>query len=181
MRRLSFALIVLAVLIPSPALAHGGGGGGGGVSLPLLVVGLAAAAGGVALGARASLPPWTAGGLVMVGIALVLGSFFAGGNRDDRPDVHLAVVEPRPGAQVPAGTPVPVRVAIDGGALATTPQDDGGHLHLYVDRKLQQMPYSTEAQVTLTPGRHTLTVEYVDNRHVSYEPPIEETIEVSAG
>jgi hypothetical protein len=68
-----------------------------------------------------------------------------------------------------------------GGTPGHLAQDtEGGHLHLYVDRKLQQMPYSNEATVTVEAGRHELTVEYVDARHVSYNPPIDDTVVVTA-
>ena len=42
------------------------------------------------------------------------------------------------------------------------------------------MPYSTEAEITVPEGTHSLTVEYVDHQHVSFDPPIEETIRVTA-
>ena len=55
-----------------------------------------------------------------------------------------------------------------------------GHLHLYVDGKLQQMPYSTRTEVTLPPGPHELRVEYVDSRHVSFNPEVSWTVYVTA-
>lgn len=169
----------LAVLSAPPALAHGASADGGRVSVPLLVGGGVATAGAVVLVARRG-RPLAVGGLLAVGVVLFAASLLGSGGGDDRPDVHMLLVEPAPGARVPAGAPTTVRVSIAEGALATGPEDDGGHLHLYVDGKLQQMPYSTDAQVTLTPGPHTLTVEYVDSRHVSYRPPIQQTVEVTA-
>jgi hypothetical protein len=55
-----------------------------------------------------------------------------------------------------------------------TPTDTtGGHLHLYINDKLQSMPYGLEVPVTLPPGSHTIKVEFVDERHAPYDPPIE--------
>ncbi len=149
----------------------------------LLAVGITLAGGGLALRARSSPSRTVSSVLILGGLALSLVGLMAdiGGSTGARPEASVAVVEPGTGASVPAGQPVTVTAALEGGRLATSPQDnEGGHLHLYVDRKLQQMPYSTEATVTLEPGRHELTVEYVDARHVSFDPPVDDTVEVTA-
>jgi hypothetical protein len=100
---------------------------------------------------------------------------------EEPPGTRVDIVEPANGEDVPASDPITVSVRLDGGAIATSPQDqEGGHLHLYVDGNLQQMPYSTEAQVTLERGPHEIRVEYVDHQHVSFDPPIEASIRVSA-
>jgi hypothetical protein len=118
-----------------------------------------------------------AAGLVLVVLGAVLEPF---GSR--APDVTLSIVRPQPGERVPAGTPVEVEVALTGGEIATSPADhEGGHLHLYVDEQLQQMPYSKVAEVELDSGPHTLRVEYVDHQHGSFDPEIDATIEVTAG
>ncbi|HEX2267704.1 MAG TPA: hypothetical protein VHI97_05825, partial [Actinomycetota bacterium] len=85
------------------------------------------------------------------------------------------------GARVDAASPVIVRVAVQNGSTATSPTDTtGGHLHLYLDGRLQQMPYTTEAQVQVTPGTHQVRVEYVDPRHVPFNPPVESSITITA-
>jgi hypothetical protein len=83
----------------------------------------------------------------------------------------VRIVEPTRGAEVFSDRPVEVAVQLTNGSIARSPSDpSGGHLHLYEDGRLQQMPYSTEAEVTLTPGAHELRVEYVDSQHVSFSP-----------
>jgi len=73
-----------------------------------------------------------------------------------------------------------VRVRVDG-PLAMGPADrSGGHLHLFVDGEVQPMTYADRSELTVVPGRHRITVEYVDSRHRSYEPPVEETVVVVA-
>jgi hypothetical protein len=42
------------------------------------------------------------------------------------------------------------------------------------------MPYSTRTEVTLPPGPHELRVEYVDSRHVSFNPEVSWTVYVTA-
>lgn len=73
-----------------------------------------------------------------------------------------------------------MRVDLGGADIASSPDDDGGHLHLYVDGELQQMPYSTTMQVRLKPGAHEIEVEYVDEEHVSYDPPFTARVSVRA-
>ncbi len=180
-------LLVPAILLilPTPAYAHIGGGGEQGASpwnFVLLLAGIALAAGGLAVRGRSG-RKGPSSVLIIGGVGLALVGLVAdmGGGTGDRPEARVAVVEPEVASIVPAGQPVRVRAALEGARLATSPQDtEGGHLHLYVDRKLQQMPYSTEAEITLEPGRHELTVEYVDARHVSYDPPIDDTVVVTA-
>lgn len=122
-------------------------------------------------------------GIGVLGVALIAGAFALPrlGGDEHRPDARLRIVAPEADARVPAGEPIEVEVALGNAPLARTPNsEDGGHLHLYVDGQLQQMPYSKTAEVTLDAGRHELTVEYVDARHVSYDPPIQRSVEVIA-
>jgi hypothetical protein len=64
-----------------------------------------------------------------------------------------------------------VRVA--NAPVARSPSSrSGGHLHLFVDGRLEQMPYGTESELRLEPGRHRITVEYVNFEHVSFEPRV---------
>ena len=185
--RFRLALVAVVMLtLPAPALAHIGGGGEQGASVwnfVLLAAGISLAGGGLALRARGAPARTVSSVLVVAGLALALVGLVSdiGGGTGARPEATVTVVAPGAGASVPAGQPVTVTAALEGARLATSPQDtEGGHLHLYVDRKLQQMPYSNEATVTLEPGRHELTVEYVDARHVSYDPPVDDTVEVTA-
>jgi hypothetical protein len=118
---------------------------------------------------------------VVAGLALAVTGFVLA-LVPSGPDATVSFVEPRPGSEVAANEPVTVRVRVDGGELATSPTDpEGGHLHLYVDGRLQQMPYSTTAEIVLPSGEHRLRVEYVDNQHLSYDPEIATSVEVVAG
>ncbi|HVE93999.1 MAG TPA: hypothetical protein VNB24_03690 [Acidimicrobiales bacterium] len=180
MRRTALALLVLALATPQAAAAHGTGGGSGGrvgASFFLLLGGMAVA--GAGLVNRRRLPRVAVVAAVIAGAALGISSLLAAGP-SERPDVHIAVVAPTDGATVPAGKPVAVRVEVDA-PLATGPADkQGGHLQLSVNGKLKQMPYSATTEVTLEPGRHRLTVEYVDNKHLAYDPPVAADVEVTA-
>lgn len=161
-------------------LAHGGGGSGGGWAVPALLAGVALVAAGLSRRSREGTKEWTVWSLVALGVVVAVGGILVSANTGKRADVHLAVVEPAGGTTVPADTPVKVRVTVDG-ELATGPEDrTGGHLHVAVDGKLEQMPYGTDLEVRLPPGPHTVTVEYVDNRHVSYKPKVEQSIALTA-
>ncbi|MGH2723923.1 MAG: hypothetical protein ACRDI0_06590 [Actinomycetota bacterium] len=162
-----------------PLIAHIAGPEGGNV--PVMIAGGALVLVAVALSAAwkggLSVGRWVLGvGLVLVVLGAVLSPFGS-----PAPDATVAILRPAPGERVAAGEPVEIEVAVVGAEIATSPTDEqGGHLHLYVDGQLQQMPYSSIAQVELEPGRHTLRVEYVDNRHISFDPEIAEAIEVTA-
>lgn len=161
-------------------VAHGAGGSGGGLAdVVLLLAGAAALAAALQLRKRAGAAHTASRGLLVAGVGLLLAGFVLSGGERGR--VRLEVVAPEDGATVPAGEPVPVVVHVDGGRVASSPDDEeGGHLHLSVDGRLEQMPYGSEATVTLPPGRHTLRVEYVDHRHVSYDPPVAVEVAVEA-
>ena len=163
-------------------LAHvsstGGGGGGGGANFVLVLGGLAVVALGLAMrarGVRSGLGPWV---LLAAGVALVIPGFVSTGEK--RPDVTLTLLSPDPGSPVRPDVPIPINVDVQGGKVATTPTGKGGHLHLSVDGTLEQMPYGTTAEVRLPRGTHTVRVEYVDEKHVSYKPPIAVEIRLHA-
>jgi hypothetical protein len=123
---------------------------------------------------------WAAPGVAAVGVIVLSLGFIvppdAGGS-----DAVVSIVEPSNGQQVVAGAPLTLRVAVQNGTIATSPTDrSGGHLHLYVNGALQQMPYSSVTQLRLGPGQNNLRVEYVDNRHVSFDPAITATVTVTA-
>ncbi len=129
-------------------------------------------------GGRWGAPLAAAAGVIVLSLGFIVPSVGGGGASSD---AVVSIVEPSNGEQVAAGNPVVVRVAVQNGSIATSATDQsGGHLHLYVDGQLQQMPYSNQTQVTLEPGTHSLRVEYVDNRHVSFDPPIAATVSVTA-
>ncbi|MGH2679734.1 MAG: DUF4399 domain-containing protein [Actinomycetota bacterium] len=173
----------MTTLIPAPLLAHVLNGGGP-LNVLLLLLGGSLAILGARVRARVMGPRALGGVATAVGIGLfVLGLVLDTGPPRSSSQARVRIVEPRAGEEVTAQQPVGVSVELEGGQLAVSPSDTtGGHLHLYVDGMLRQMlPSSTETQVTLDPGRHTLTVEYVDSRHVSFDPEVTTTTHVRAG
>lgn len=150
---------------------------------PLVIAGAVLAGIGIILwalkkGGRWGAPAVASAGVLALALGFIMPSLGGGGGDSD---AVVSIVQPTNGAEVPAGNPVVVRVAVQNGSIATSATDtSGGHLHLYVDEQLQQMPYSNETLVTLQPGPHDLRVEYVDNRHVSFDPPIAATVTVTA-
>ena len=175
-----------ALLSASPAFANGLNGAetsGSSVNVPLLVAGGVIAGVGVLLwvlkkGARWVGPAAVAAGVIVLALGFIIRPGTGG---EASSDAVVSIVEPSNGARVKAGEPVNVRVSLQHGSIATSPTDEtGGHLHLYLDGKLQQMPYSMEAQLEIPPGSHQLRVEYVDHQHVSFDPPVETAITVTA-
>lgn len=165
-----------------PVLGHAFGGGGP-LNLVLLLLGAGIAYAGIRLRKRQPRMTAWAKPLTVLGIALVAaGLVIDASPPPTASNAAVRIVRPAGGSEVPAGEPVDVVVEVTGGVLALSPDDtDGGHLHLSVDGLVQQMPYATQAQVTLEPGVHELTVEYVDARHLSFQPRIATSIEVRAG
>lgn len=151
----------------------------GAASVPLLLSAAIALLLGVALWFGFPRTKWPAIVAVVAAIGLVGGAYVA--PEREGSEASVSIVEPRDGAAVSAGEPVTVRVAVRGARIATSFRDtEGLHLHLFVDGKLQQMPYSQQAELRLEPGPHRIQVELVDNRHVSFDPEIRTSIEVTA-
>jgi hypothetical protein len=169
------------VIFATAPLAHLGHSGGA-PNYPLLIAAGASLLVGLIVGTSKRARPWMSwtalgGALAFGGLALALpeSSPTAPGN------VQVQFLAPTSGATVPSGEPVIVTVAVRNAFLATSPSDtSGGHLHLYVDGGLQQMPYSTQTQIELPRGEHQLRIEYVDFEHTPFDPPIETTISVTA-
>jgi hypothetical protein len=121
-------------------------------------------------------PPWALfiAGAILIALAFIVPSLEGG------TDAEVGFAFPQDGATVPANEPFDVEIDLTGGELASSPSDSGGHLHIFVDGSVISMPSTTTAEVTLEPGEHELRVEYVDIQHASYDPPIQETITVTA-
>lgn len=170
--------VALVALLAEPPLANGAHGSTGPSGL-LIGAGAVLVVGGIwsLVQRRAGPLGWLA---IAVGAGVVVLAFTIAGGQPE-PGASVTIVEPRAGSEVPAGEPMTVEVLLSGGRIATSPTDQGGgHLHLYVDGDLQQMPYSKTAEVELAPGKHNLRVEYVDHQHRSFDPEIDATIDVVA-
>ena len=128
-------------------------------------------------GGRWGAPAVAAAGVLVLALGFIVPSLGGGGGSD----AVVSIVEPSNGARVDAETPVTVRVALQNASIATSPTDTtGGHLHLFLDGQLQQMPYTMEAQIQVTPGAHQLRVEFVDSRHVPFDPPVQSSVTLTA-
>jgi hypothetical protein len=164
-----------------PPLAHVLSGGGP-LNVVLLLLGLCV--GLVGIGIRDRRPTAAAWGRMLAAVGVVLFGLGLVLDASPGPTASNAIVniaEPQAGQEVPSGQPVEVVVELENAAIALSPSDtSGGHLHLYVDGQLQQMPYSLDARIRLNRGRHEIRVEYVDFRHVSFSPEVSTTIEVTA-
>jgi hypothetical protein len=164
-----------------PILAHVLSGGGP-LNVVLLLAGAALAVGGIRLKDRRPAAATWGRVLLWSGIALfALGLILDAGPAPTSSRAAVRFVEPTDGAEVPADAPVPVVVEVRNGVLALSADDaNGGHLHLFVDGQVRRMPYANRTEITLTPGAHELTVEYVDARHASFSPRVSATIHVTA-
>lgn len=122
---------------------------------------------------------------LLVSVLLSSSAFAAGSGK-------VFFVEPKDGAEVTS--PVKVRFGLEG--MEIGPLGDMkkglGHHHLIIDGKPiakgQAVPADDkhihfgkgqkETEVALTPGEHTLTMQFADGAHLSYGPEMSSTIKV---
>ncbi|MDQ1709908.1 MAG: hypothetical protein QOG49_1293 [Frankiaceae bacterium] len=85
---------------------------------------------------------------------------------------RLAILSPQTDQVVPLHADI--KVQLTGGTLLNpaVTKGNGGHLHVSVDGALISMTDQLDQQVTLTPGRHTVTAEYVAPDHASFKTPV---------
>ncbi len=106
----------------------------------------------------------------------------------------VSFLEPKDHAVV--GTKLHVKMAIEGRKICEAGKETAdktcGHHHILVDSKsipegqavindathLHYGKGQTEAELTLTPGKHTLTLQFADFAHRSYGDKLSKTIEV---
>ena len=116
--------------------------------------------------------------------ALLVGQALAAGS--------VMFVEPKDGATVPPD--FKVVMAVEGMKVAPAGQlvDGTGHHHLIIDGQpapkgtvvpadathLHFGKGQTETMLKLTPGKHTLTLQFADGAHQSYGPDLSSTITV---
>ena len=105
----------------------------------------------------------------------------------EKEGAEVSIVSPKDGANVPQT--VVVKFAVENIALAPAgdPTKNTGHHHLLID--VDELPAAgapipkdanhqhfgaaqTQAEVTLTPGKHTLQLELGDSNHMPFDPPI---------
>lgn len=165
-------------------LAHSGSAAPGGVEIELLLLGAGFLAAAYFFRPSQTGNARSAVVSLLLGLALVTGSIAVprlGGGDSHSSNARAEIVMPEEGAELAEGRPVNVKVELTNGTIARSASDtSGGHMHLYMDGKLQSMPHSLEAEVTFTRGEHVLRVEFVDAQHLSYEPPVEDEVTVTA-
>lgn len=100
---------------------------------------------------------------------------------------EVSIVSPKDGATIPQT--VVVKFAVENIALAPAgdPTKNTGHHHVLID--VNELPAAgvpipkdanhlhfggaqTQAEITLTPGKHTLQLELGDSNHMPFDPPI---------
>jgi hypothetical protein len=101
-------------------------------------------------------------------------------------DAELYFISPKDGETV--ASPVTVRFGLRGMGIAPAgvAMENTGHHHLLIDtdpppvnlpvpadaKHVHFGKGQTEAQVTLTPGRHTLRLLLADHLHIPHDPPL---------
>jgi hypothetical protein len=175
------ALAAILLLVPAPAYAHAVGPGSG-VEIELLLVAGVLLVGGIKL--RQTPERFTVGNLLItigaLGIAASLVVPNLGSTAPTTTSARISIVSPSDGDEVDAGE-VAVEVDVKNGSVATSASDtEGGHIHIFVDDAMVSMPYTTDSSVELTPGEHTITVEYVGTAHQSFEPRVTDEVTVEA-
>jgi hypothetical protein len=123
-------------------------------------------------------------GVVLAGTVLASAAAHA--------DPRVFFVEPKDGATV--SNPVHVVFGVEGMGIAPAGDTDPtkGHHHLLIDQGPMQkglvIPMNdkslhygkgqTEADITLPPGDHTLTMQFGNGAHQSYGPEMSQTIKI---
>jgi hypothetical protein len=116
------------------------------------------------------------------------------------PGAKVFFIAPEDGAEVTGPlvdgkVNVPVRMGAEGIALeaAGAQKQGAGHHHIIVDGELVAMgtivpkdethlhygKAESEAQLMLTPGPHTLTMQFADGAHMSYGPQLATSIKIT--
>jgi hypothetical protein len=155
---------------------------GGTIEIELLLLGLGFLAAAFFFRPSQTGNPRAAVVTLVVGIGLIAGSFVLPQVQTDAPtsDATLQITSPQDGDTVDAGDPVAVTVDLEGGTIASRSSPSGGHMHIFVDDILESMPTSLNMEVELQPGEHQIRVEYVDPKHMSFVPPVQEVVTVTA-
>lgn len=110
-------------------------------------------------------------------------------------EAKVSFLSPKDGAKVKS--PLKVRFGLEGMKIRPAGEDTldktTGHHHLIIDGEapgvgdavpadethIHYGKGQTEAEITLSPGEHTLTMQLADGAHLSYGPRLSETIKVT--
>lgn len=88
----------------------------------------------------------------------------------------VSILAPKNGAVV-KGPNVELRMSLDGGKIVdpsvTEITPTTGHIHVLLDNKVISMDYGLKQKVgNLTPGTHTLRIEFVASDHQPFDPRV---------
>jgi hypothetical protein len=174
------ALAAILLFVPAPAYAHAVGPGAG-VEIELLMVAGVLLVGGFKL--RSTPDRFTAGNVLItlgaLGVAAALVIPNLGSTEPQATSARISIVSPSDGEELDAGT-IAVEVDVRNGPIAASADDEGGHIHIFVDDAMVSMPNAEQSTIELEPGEHSITVEYVGSDHESFDPPVTDTITVEA-
>lgn len=88
----------------------------------------------------------------------------------------LAILSPTNG-EVIQGTTLTLKLSLKDAQIvpATTSHvvPTQGHIHVYLDGQIIGMNYALTDKVTVTPGAHLLTAEFVASDHLPFDPRVE--------
>jgi hypothetical protein len=114
----------------------------------------------------------------------------ASGRTPSPPGAKVFLIEPKDGATVK--NPITVKFGVEGMKVvpAGTDEPDSGHHHLLIDTKLEDYnapipadanhihygKAQTEAEITLSPGKHTLQDVFADKNHIPHDPPVQSDV-----
>ena len=163
--------------------------GANGPDVELLLVGGALLVLGIIFFLQKNTKPAVPVVLAIAALGFGAGAFAAGGSGSDESSarssegISLSIEEPADGSTVPADENVRVTVDLEGAEIAPHHGEappDSGHLHVFVDGALQDMPMTLTPAVELEPGEHEVAIEFVDFDHQPLDPPVVEEVEVTA-
>jgi hypothetical protein len=88
----------------------------------------------------------------------------------------LAILSPTNG-QVVRGSEVKLKLSLKGARIvpATTTHivPDQGHVHVFLDGNIVSMTFGLDQTIpTVTPGQHTLRIEFVASDHLPFDPRV---------
>src|SRR5918999_430687 len=173
-------------------LAHAVTTSGANIEMLLLAVGLFVLS--VVLFVQKSVKPVVPIVLVLVAMAAGGGAFALG---DTRPHAHnssatagaapsglgISIATPEDGSTVSSEEPFEIEVNIRGGELVTVTTSENlraGHLHIYVDGVLASMVSTSSAKVDIGAGEHAIQAEFTPADPRSFDPPVNDSIVVTA-
>ena len=122
--------------------------------------------------------------LILIAMAAGAGAFALGDHAHTAPSgLAISIMAPADESTVEADDPVTIEVEVEGGELINAITSDNpraGHLHIYVDGTLASMVSRSNTQVDMSTGTHEIKTEFTTADHRSFDPPITDTVSVTA-